>query len=58
MYTFAELPGGLELYMTDNPWNETEVVPDTPEKDGTVMVSGKKLYCFGKCVTTPLALYQ
>jgi endonuclease I len=45
MYTFSELPEGLELYMTDNPWNGTEFVEDLPDVDGTLKVRVGMIVC-------------
>jgi hypothetical protein len=38
-YTFQTMPAGLDLFLTDNPWNGMEFVEADDTLDGTLMVS-------------------
>lgn len=38
LYSFVTMPGGFELYMTDNPWNGTQFL-EQGGNDGTLLVS-------------------
>lgn len=39
MYTFANIPGNFDLFLTDNAWNGSDFVNDVPSSDGTLKVS-------------------